>query len=46
MITSNDLKTGMTLVLKGSLHQIIQFQHIPMPPVLLSVRPQPLQQLD
>jgi elongation factor P len=28
MITSNDLKTGMTLVVKGSLHQIIQFQHI------------------
>ena len=28
MITSNDLKNGMTLVLKGQLHQLIQFQHI------------------
>ena len=28
MITSNDLKNGMTLVLKGALCQIIQFQHI------------------
>jgi len=28
MITSNDLKNGMTLVVKGSLHQLIQFQHI------------------
>jgi elongation factor P len=28
MITSNDLKNGMTLVVKGQLHQLIQFQHI------------------
>ena len=28
MITSNDLKNGMTLVVKGALHQLIQFQHI------------------
>jgi len=28
MITSNDFKNGMTIVVKGSLHQIIQFQHI------------------
>jgi len=28
MITSNDLKNGMTLVVKGNLHQLIQFQHI------------------
>jgi elongation factor P len=28
MITSNDLKNGMTLVVKGELHQLIQFQHI------------------
>jgi len=28
MITSNDLKTGMTLMHRGTLHQIIQFQHI------------------
>jgi len=28
MITSNDLKTGMTLVVKDNLHQVIQFQHI------------------
>ncbi len=28
MITSNDLKNGMTLVVKGELHQLIEFQHI------------------
>jgi len=28
MITSNDLKNGMTLVVKGQLHQLVQFQHI------------------
>ena len=28
MITSNELKNGMTLVVKGQLHQIVQFQHI------------------
>ncbi|MFW6162262.1 MAG: elongation factor P, partial [Planctomycetota bacterium] len=28
MITSNDLKKGMTLVVKGQLHQLLQFQHI------------------
>ena len=28
MITSNDLKNGMTLVVKGALHELIQFQHI------------------
>lgn len=28
MITSNDLKNGMTLVVKGVLHQLVQFQHI------------------
>jgi elongation factor P len=28
MITSNDFKTGMTIVLRNALHQIIQFQHI------------------
>jgi len=28
MITSNDLKNGMTLVVRGELHQVIQFQHI------------------
>ena len=27
-ITSNDLKNGMTLVVKGRLYQIVQFQHI------------------
>lgn len=28
MITSNDLKNGMTLIVKGALHEIIRFQHI------------------
>ncbi|MFP4058001.1 MAG: elongation factor P [Candidatus Brocadiia bacterium] len=28
MITSNDLKKGMTLVVKGTLHQVLDFQHI------------------
>ncbi|MBL7223179.1 MAG: elongation factor P [Candidatus Brocadiae bacterium] len=28
MITSNDLKNGMTLILRGVLHEIIYFQHI------------------
>ena len=28
MITSNDLKNGMTLVVKGQLHTLLQFQHI------------------
>ena len=28
MITSNDLKNGMTLVMRGQLYQLVQFQHI------------------
>ena len=40
MITSNDLKNGMTLVVRGELHQLIEFQpvsytHLTLPTILL-----------
>ena len=28
MITSNDLKNGMTIVYNGILHEVLEFQHI------------------